>query len=191
MKKILFIIASCLISLPIFSQDLDNEKSKTPHDFCNYGVEYIAPFEYADQGGYYLIGQIYSDSGWGGEFGVGANYGLIDSDYSGVLFRLGALYGYVLSDKVLLSTSFGFDGSYHGAGTYIKSGYSNSNANWGGHYYEHEVSNDLEFDWGLSLKPKLVFKMGKIMPQVGLSLNWSEGADEINVGFAVGIAWNL
>lgn len=195
MKKILFTIVSCFISLPIFSQELtlknQSTSPKTPHDFSNYGVEYIAPFEYAGEGGYYIGGQVYTYSGWGGEFYIGGNYGLVDSDFAGMLFRLGALYGHMLSDNVLLSTSFGFDGSYHGTGTYIKSGYSNSNASWGGHYYEYEAKNDSEFSWGLSLKPKLVFKIGKIMPQVGLSFNWAEGSDKIDVGFAVGVGWEI
>lgn len=190
MKKILFTIVSCIISLPIFSQELtlknQSTSTKTPYDFCNYGIEYIAPFEYAGEGGYYLGGQVYTYSGWGVEFYVGANYGLIDSDFAGVLYRLGGLYGHMLSDNILFSTSFGFDGSYHGTGTYIKSGYSNS-----GYYYEYEEKNDLEFNWGLSLKPKLVFKIGKIMPQVGLSFNWAEGSDKIDVGFAIGVGFDI
>lgn len=160
-----------------------------PFDFSFWGFEYVAPFEETDKGGYYFNWQVFYRSGWGVEFGIGANYGLIDSDFAGTLYRLGIIYGYALSEKILLSTSFGFDGSYHGTGTYIESGYSNSSANWGGHYYEVERKGDLKFDWGLSLKPQLIFKTGKIMPHVGLSFNWSKETKEIETGFVVGIGF--
>ena len=167
----------------------NNLTTKDPCSFNFTGATYIASFEAADKGAYYFNWQIFSSSGWGAEFGLGANYGLIESDYAGVFFRAGGAYGYAITDKILLSTSFCFEGNYHGTGEYIESGYSNSNANWGGHYYEVTRKGDLKFDWGLSFNPQIVFKMGKMLPHAGLSFNWSQGTKKIDVGFIVGVGF--
>lgn len=173
------------------SKNNNNSISKIdPYDFGYWGFTYNAPFENADLGAYYIEQHVFhTGSGWGVEWGLGANYGLVDSDYAGILFKAGVTHGWPISEKVLFATSFCFDGSYSGTGKYIESGYSNSNASWGGQYYEVERSGDQEFYWGFSLRPKIIFKAGKIYPNLGLMFSWMKDAEEISVGFTFGIGF--
>lgn len=161
-----------------------NNSDVDPSDFSYIGVEYTSSFELPDMGSYSLCWQIFGMSGWGGEYGIGFNYGLIPSDYAGVQYRLGVVYGLVISDFAMLSTSFGFDGNYHGTGTYVSYEPSSS-----GKYYPITRSGDPKFDWGLSAKPQLIFKVGGMLLHGGLSINWTEVTSKINVGFVVGIGF--
>ena len=161
-----------------------NNSATEPGDFSYIGVEYTSSFELPDMGSYSLCWQIFGMSGWGVEWGMGFNYGLIPSDYAGVQYRLGVVYGLVISDFAMLSTSFGFDGNYHGTGSYVSLEQTSS-----GNYYYITRSGDPKFDWGLSIKPQLVFKMGGMLLHGGLSINWSEVTSKVNVGFVVGIGF--
>lgn len=168
----------------------ENKSTVEPYDFNYWGFSYTSSFEEADKGAYYIEQQAFiTGSNWGIEWGMGANYGLIDSDYASILFKVGAAYGYVISENMLLATSFCFDGNWHGTGEYTETVYVDSNASWGGRYVDVTRKGDNEFDWGLSLKPQLVFKTGKIRPHLGFSFNWTEATKKINVGFIVGIGF--
>ena len=169
------------------AQFTENKDSKIdPSDFSHWGFEYTASFKAAEYGSYSYNIQVIRPSGFGAEWGIGANFGLIDSDFSCVFFRLGAVYGYAFSDCAMLSTSFGFDGSYHGTGTYIS--YEQASA---GNYYPITRSGDMKFDWGLSLKPQIILKAGKILPHAGLTFSWSKITSRIGIGFVVGIGISL
>lgn len=110
------------------------------------GASYFAPFEQADLG-YYMVGYtILSSAGWGADFHIGANYGLVDSDFAGVAFLAGPAYGYAYKN-FLFGASFDFLGTYLGQGS----------------------GEDLKFNWGFSLMPKAVVKFGKVQPWVGVN----------------------
>ena len=135
------------------------------NEFCHYGFSYRAAFESAGHGYYALGGTIYYPSGWGVDMNIGANYGLIESDYAGVLFLIGPAYGYAFENNVLLY----FVGTYFGQGP----------------------NEDLKFNWGLSLTPKVGFKINKVMPFAGLDIQWSEPTKDITIGFIIGIGFDL
>lgn len=140
----------------------------TPNDFAMVGVSYFAPFEQADLG-YYMAGYtILSSAGWGADFHIGANYGLADSDFAGVAFLFGPAYGYAYKN-FLFGASFDFLGTYLGQGP----------------------GEDLKFNWGFSLMPKAVVKLGKVQPWVGVNASWVKGVDKLTVGFQVGIGFNV
>ena len=140
----------------------------TPNDFAMVGASYFAPFEQADLG-YYMVGYtILSSAGWGANFHIGANYGLVDSDFAGVAFLAGPAYGYAYKN-FLFGASFDFLGTYLGQGS----------------------GEDLKFNWGFSLMPKAVVKFGKVQPWVGVNASWVKGADKLTVGFQVGIGFNV
>ena len=140
----------------------------TPNDFAMAGVSYFAPFEQADMG-YYMLGYtILSSSGWGADFNIGANYGLVDSDFAGIAFLLGPAYGYAYKN-FLFGASFDFVGTYLGQGP----------------------DEDLKFNWGFSLMPKAVVKLGKVQPWVGINATWTKGSDKLVIGFQVGIGFDI
>ncbi len=187
MKRYILLISFVMSYLITSAQFTENKDSKIdPSDFTCIDFGYTASFKAAEYGSYGYNIKLYTSGGFGAEWGMGANFGLIDSHFSGVFFRLGAVYGYAFSDCAMLSTSFGFDGSYHGTGTYISYGQASS-----GNYYPITRSGDLKFDWGLSLKPQIILKAGKILPQAGLTFSWSKNTSKIGIGFVVGIGISL
>ena len=187
MKRYILLISFVISYLITSAQYTENKDSKIdPSDFTCIDFGYTASFKAAEYGSYSYNIQVIGLSGFGAEWGMGANFGLIDSDFAGVFFRAGAVYGYAFSDFAMLSTSFGFDGSYHGTGTYISYEQASS-----GNYYPITRSGDLKFDWGLSLKSQIILKAGKILPHAGLTFSWSKITSRIGIGFVVGIGFTL
>ena len=157
----------------------------TPNDFNYAGLSYASTFEDAGNGFYDFDATCYAASGWGFNFGIGGNWGLVDSDFSSLIFMAGPSYGYVLHEKVLLSASFDFVGQYANLGEGMQTG-----VNAVGESYTYQ-GTDSKFFWGFALIPKLVFKFGKIMPSAGLELQWMEEAEEVTVGFTVGLGIDI
>ena len=139
----------------------NEEKGYTLNDFSYYGISYFSSFDAAGSGYYMLGGCAFYDSGWGFDINIGANYGLVDSDYAGVMFLIGPAYGHAF-DNLLISASFDFMGQYVN-----------------------------EFTWGFALLPKIGIKLGKVTPWVGINAIWYEDAKEIDLGFQVGIGFNI
>lgn len=132
--------------------------------FSSIGISYFASFDAADMG-YYMFGfTTLAPSGWGADFHIGFNYGLVDKDYAGCAFLVGPAYGYAF-DRVMLAASLDFLGTYLGQGK----------------------GEDLKFNWGFALMPKAIFRLGKVRPWVGVNAMWAKGADKLSVGFEVGI----
>lgn len=156
----------------------------SPSDFSFFGISYFAPFDYIDMGYYMLGGGVFSDSGWGADFHIGANYGLVDSDYAGFAFLVGPAYGHAFN-KVLVSASLDFLGTYSSAGESIMTG-----TNGRGEEYEY-LGTETEFNWGIALMPKVVIKLGKVKPWLGVNAQWAKGADKLDFGFQIGIGFNI
>lgn len=150
------------ISLPMQSNEY------TPHDFCFWGVSYQAAFDAADKGSYMIGGNILHPSGWGMDYHLGFNYGLVDKDYAGFIFLIGPAYGHVFNN-VLISASLDFIGTYYGTGK----------------------GTDSKFNWGIGLMPKAAIKLGKVIPWLGINAQWAKGSDKLSVGFQVGIGFNI
>lgn len=153
-------------------------------DFRFYGISYVASFNKAGEGFYMIGGNALSDSGWGVDFHLGANYGLVDKDFAGVAFLVGPAYGYAFNN-VLASASLDFMGTYLSTGTSEKTG-----TNAKGEEYSY-LGTDSKFNWGIALMPKIAIKLGKVMPWVGVNAQWANGADKLSVGFQVGVGFNL
>lgn len=157
----------------VFGQSRRNKYNVS--DFGFLGISYFAPFEYADEGYYMLGGNFFSDSGWGGEYQIGFNYGLVDKDYAGFAFLVGPGYGYAFNN-VLVSASLDFLGTYSGTGESQKTGTN---------------GKDMKFNWGIALMPKAAIKLGKVTPWVGVNALWAKGADKLSFGFQIGIGFNI
>lgn len=160
------------------------KETYTPFDFCSFGISYIADFDTAGEGHYMIGGSVMNDAGWGADFHIGANYGLVDKDFAGVLFPPGPSYGHVV-ENVLISASLDFVGNYSGTGEGEKTG-----TNHKGEEY-HYKGTDLKFGWGISLMPKAMIMLGKVRPWIGLNATWSKGSDKLGIGFQVGLGFDI
>lgn len=158
--------------------------------YASWDFSYSSTFEDADKGAYYFGGRFVSPSGWGGEWNVGANYGIIDSDYASIFFKLGPSYSVAISEKVLFNTSFCFDVGVSSTPEYtVKEFYDGHFAPPGGTWVDVKKGGDTEFSWGLSLNPRLIFKVGKVYPQAGLTFVWSKDTKKINTGFVIALGF--
>lgn len=162
---------------------ISNNK-KNMSDFNFLGVDYRAAFESTGEGFYAIGFNTFSPSGFGAEFFMGADYGLIDSDYAGLCFYAGPVYGYSFHN-VLLKASLDFVGYYMGTGDRMR---TRTNAKGETSTYK---GNELEFSWGISFSPCIGIKVRKVTPYVGLDFLWSEAAKRINVGFIAGLGFHI
>lgn len=143
---------------------LQPTKSYSVGDFFEYGVSYFAPFEEPGTG-FYMVGSqmFFGDKGFGAEFRVGFNFGLVDSEYASSIFLIGPSYGYAINENIAVSTSLNFLGAY---------------------------SND-EFNCGAAFMPKVTLKFGKVLPWFGVNASYGAGADDVVFGFQVGVGFTL
>ena len=149
---------------PVLPAQLQSTKLYSAGDFVEYGVSYFAPFEEPGTG-FYMVGSqmFFGDKGFGAEFRVGFNFGLVDSEYASSIFLIGPSYGYAINENIAVSTSLNFLGAY---------------------------SND-EFNCGAAFMPKVILKFGKVLPWFGVNAFYGAGAEEINFGFQVGVGFSL
>ena len=149
---------------PELPAKLQSTKLYSAGDFVEYGVSYFAPFEEPGTGFYMVGSQIFfGDKGFGAEFRVGFNFGLVDSEYASSIFLIGPSYGYAINENIAVSTSLNFLGAY---------------------------SND-EFNCGAAFMPKVTLKFGKVLPWFGVNASYGAGADDVAFGFQVGVGFSL
>lgn len=162
-------------------EDCDNEKEDADKDslsdFAPYSISYLASFKYAEIGYYMFGGHFLNAEGWGFDFQIGSNIGLVERDYSGVVFMVGPGYG-CTKNNIQTAVFLDFVGitSSNGSAEYRKA---------------NNIDKENRFDWGLSLEPRITVKLGRIFPWAGLSVQWAEATDKITVGFHVGIGINI
>lgn len=154
------------------------------NDFSFYGLCYRASFEDVGTGFYCLGGTTFTSSGWGVNFCLGANYGLAEKHYEGVCFYIGPSYGYNFKN-ILLMGSLDFIGSYVGQGEGEQTG-----TNHKGETYTYTGTKS-KFNWGIVLSPQVGIKLSKVTPYLGLDFNWAKGAKKIDVGFCVGVGFDI
>lgn len=149
---------------PELPAKLQSTKLYSAGDFVEYGVSYFAPFEEPGTG-FYMVGSqmFFGDKGFGAEFRVGFNFGLVDSEYASSIFLIGPSYGYAINENIAVSTSLNFLGAY---------------------------SND-EFNCGAAFMPKVTLKFGKVLPWFGVNASYGAGADDVAFGFQVGVGFAL
>lgn len=149
---------------PVSPAQLKSTKSYSVGDFFEYGVSYFAPFEEPGTGFYMAGGQMFfGDKGFGAEFRIGFNFGLVDSEYASSIFLVGPSYGYAINKNLAVSASLNFLGAY---------------------------SND-EFNCGAAFMPKVILKFGKVLPWFGVNASYGAGADDVAFGFQVGVGFSL
>ena len=169
------------------SQSTNKNASKTStdlSDFSSYDLCYRASFEDVGTGYYCLGGTAFTSSGWGVNFYLGANYGLVKKNYDGVCFYIGPSYGYNFKN-ILLMGSLDFVGSYAGQGKREHTG-----TNHKGETYTYTGTKS-KFDWGIALSPQVGIKLNKVTPYLGLDFNWAKGAKKIDVGFCIGVGFDI
>ena len=153
-------------------------------DYSIYGLFYRASFEDAGTGFYGLGGTAFASSGWGLNFYIGADYGLAEKHYEGVCFYIGPSYGYNFNN-ILLMGSLDFVGIYAGQGEGQQTG-----TNHKGETYTYTGTKN-KFGWGITLSPQVGIKLNKVTPCFGLDFNWSKDAKKIDVGFFVGVGFDI
>lgn len=175
----------------VFAKERDttnrnNVKNQTSdlNDFSYYGANYRASFEDAGRGCYSIGGMFFSPSGWGGNFFIGANYGLAEKHYEGVYFYIGPSYGYAFNN-ILLMGSLDFMGGYTGQGEEEQNG-----TNHKGETYSY-IGTTSKFGWGITLTPQIGIKLNKVTPYLGFDFMWSKDAKKINVGFCAGVGFHI
>lgn len=151
-------------------------KSITPLNYSGLSGSYMASFDYAGRGYYMIGGSVYTET-VGVEFFSGTNLGLVESDYSGVIFMIGPNYGYAL-DKVLFSASLDFVGVLTSNGSALER-------------KRKHIDKEYNFNWGIALEPRITFKLWKIFPWVGLPVQWANGSGKLSVGFHIGVGFDI
>jgi len=143
-------------------------------------VNYRATFSNADKGSYMVEGFFYKGNGWGLNAGIGANYGIVDSDYAGIQFIVGPSYNYEIDNRWLLLASLDYYGNFHKVAeiSAIED-------------YTPKMENKMKLGWGIALSPRLVGTFDQIGFATGLDLQWNEADSKIYVGFSVGVAFRL
>lgn len=154
------------------------------NDYSFWGLFYRASFEDAGTGFYGLGGTAFSSSGWGVNFYIGADYGLAEKHYEGVCFYIGPSYGYNFNN-ILLMGSLDFVGIYAGQGEGQQTG-----TNHKGETYTYTGTKN-KFGWGIALSPQIGIKLNKVTPYLGLDFNWTKDAKKIDVGFCVGVGFDI
>lgn len=163
--------------------DAKNQTSDL-NEFSYYGANYRASFEDAGRGCYNLGGMFFSPSGWGGNFFIGADYGLAEKHYEGVYFYIGPSYGYAFNN-ILLMGSLDFVGIYAGQGEEEQ-----TDTNHKGETYSY-IGATSKFGWGITLTPQIGIKLNKVTPYLGFDFMWSKDAKKINVGFCAGVGFHI
>lgn len=161
-----------------------NKTSADLNDYSFYGLCYRASFEDAGTGFYCLGGTAFTSSGWGVNFYIGADYGLAEKHYEGVCFYIGPSYGYNFNN-ILLMGSLDFVGIYAGQGEGQQTG-----TNHKGESYTYTGTKN-KFGWGIALSPQVGIKLNKVTPYLGLDFNWTKDAKKIDVGFCVGVGFDI
>lgn len=161
-----------------------NITSTDLNDFSLSGLFYRASFEDAGTGFYGLGGIVFTSSGWGFNLSIGTDWGLVEKHYEGVCFYIGPSYGYNYNN-ILLMCSLDFVGIYAGQGEGLQTG-----TNHIGETYTYIGTED-KFNWGIALSPQVGIKLNKVTPYLGLDFNWSKEAKKINVGFCVGVGFDI
>lgn len=166
-------------------QSVRNDNVYLPSDFAHCSLSFYAGFENVKYTSFYMFGgEILGDSGWGVDFYIGADYGLVEKDYAGSVFFIGPAYGHVFGN-LLISSSFDFVGFYVGTGESMK---ERTNAMGETSSYK---GIDSKFQWGFALMPKLTYKVGKVYPWGGINAMWAKGADKLSLGFQIGIGFKI
>lgn len=175
--------------------DIHNNASSNVdiYDFGFYGANYASNFDNAGCGYYSIGGQIFASSGWGAYFTIGANYGLVNSDYAGVMFKVGPTYGYAINDMFFLSFPLTFTGYYSGQGKEMK--HVDTTQHYGINKgkplsYDIEVSKDSKFNPGADFMPQIGVKLNKFIIHAGFDVAWAKGT-KVNVGFIAGIGFTM
>lgn len=154
------------------------------NDYSFWGLFYRASFEDAGTGFYGLGGTAFSSSGWGVNIYIGADYGLAEKHYEGFCFYIGPSYGYNFNN-ILLMGSLDFIGIYSGQGEDQQTG-----TNHKGETYTYTGTKS-KFGWGIALSPQVGIKLNKVTPYLGLDFNWTKDAKKIDVGFCVGVGFDI
>ena len=81
--------------------------------------------------------------------------------------------------------SLDFVGIYAGQGECQQTG-----TNHKGETYTYTGTKN-KFGWGIALSPQIGIKLNKVTPYLGLDFNWTKDAKKIDVGFCVGVGFDI
>ncbi len=151
------------------SSSNNSSVSTEDNSFSYWGFGYLANFKTADKGYYGFFTRGIADYHFGMDFGMYANYGIVDKDYAGLEFLLGPAIGNKY-DNVMASVALDA----------CIATYSVIN---------DEGKSKEKVGWGIALYPQLAFDLGDFNIVLGVYGGWTKGADEITLGFHAGLAF--
>lgn len=172
MKRILFWLAFLLLAhSPSWAQNYEDSQ-ETPELLGSCGVFYLADFKGAGEGYYGIKADVWRPQNyWGVTFSIGANFGLVDKDYSSVYFALGPVGVYHITKPLYAVCPLRFHGAV-----------------WTGKDSNQEGSN---FAWGFDAAPGVMVAVKKWCFQAAIDLGWTKGVKRLSTGFEVGIGYDF
>ena len=138
--------------------------------FDSFGLCYITSFDQIDVGTIGISWSTYNkDSGFGANFGVGW---LTDfKDLNSCQFFLGPSYAYGIN-KINVGVDLDFVG----------------NVSFG---KDENGKDKTFFDWGIMGTPKIAFKVGNVIPSIGIPVQWVHDTSKLHVGLFIGLGFNF
>ncbi|MDE6157662.1 MAG: LysM peptidoglycan-binding domain-containing protein [Muribaculaceae bacterium] len=163
---------------PAHSEEYTDKKEFSPQDFNNVYISYSGSFSAYDKG-VYGIGWIgFDDKGIGLEQNFNTNYGIIKKYGRGLIYKPGVAYGHAFNKYVMLYAPLRFHLTYLEAGTGQVDGKGNA-------------KTKLEFNFGVTLGPGIVVKLGRIVLSSDIELGWMHDYNKLysaltfHIGFSV------
>ena len=161
MKKALLLLTIFITSLSASAQ-VTNESTIKPSDFSNFLIEYSADPSHFDTGYYgFNINGYFGDTGFGGSFGMMANYGIVDD--GGLMYKFGPIYGYPVSKNLMVG------------------------AKLRGFIYTYNYGDESKVNGGITVTPGLTFKFGKLLLNAGFEFGWLNKANKLYKQIELGI----
>ncbi len=187
LKVLLVLTVLFSISSTSYSQK-EQSKEIDLSTFSSWGLQYAADFEYIDKGIYGFVGHNFGlYKGFGISFSINSNIGIVDSDVSTFMAKIGPNYSYAFSEKVCFYVPFSLDLMWASSPTYKHV----EGSGFFGDYSFDKKEVKREFHWGLEITPSFGFKVGKTTLSAGLMLNWGEGSSEISTGAIIGVGFPI
>lgn len=158
-------------------------------EFSNWGLGYIAPFDAFDAGIYGLQYNILKDRKIRGQLFAGMNIGLVDSDYTSFLVRLGPNYSAQVAENISFYVPLTVDLTWSQHPEYKN--VTDKSDLFGNTVNFNKKESKTEFGWGLSVTPSLAIKLGGLYLNAGVALMWNEASSQVDAGVMLGICFSL
>lgn len=160
------------------NEEYTDKEEFSPQDFNNVYISYSGSFRAYDKGVYGIGGIGFNDKGIGLEINLNANYGIIKKYGRGLIYKTGIAYGHAFNKYVMLYAPLRLHLTFFEAGTGQFDGKGNA-------------KTELECNFGVTLGPGIVVKLGRIVLSSDIELGWMQDYNKLysaltfHIGFSV------